>query len=355
MNFEDEFDVVPPEGNVFVNHEINGRSGHLGHALVEYEEGKILAFYPNCSLDEKGHSAVGWMEYKRSEDYGETWSQPYIFQPSLKLLHSEMKYSAMCEKAIVNEKGDIIVYQLICDISNDPQWQPYMVPSYSISRDKGSTWGNLRQIGTCRGRIYDAMYQEGTIFLLLFVNDATVDWTGQTTDHYYSLVVSEDGGENYYERSRIPIPSLHHGYGSMMFLEDGRLIVYNYNLDDEYNLSYVLSEDKGMSWGQAGTTFVAKKIRNPQVVGFEHLYFLHGRSGNNGEQAGNFVLYCSEDGIHWDEGRYLKVRTEGLGAYSNNLVIGKGTSHEKLLIQASHAYKDNQTNILHWQIIKRKV
>ena len=156
---------------------------------------KILAFYPNCSLDEKGHSAVGWMEYKRSEDYGETWSQPYIFQSSLKLLHSEMKYSAMCEKAIVNEKGDIIVYQLICDISNDPQWQPYMVPSYSISRDKGSTWSNLRQIGTRRGRIYDAMYQEGTIFLLLFVNDATVDWTGQTTDHYYSLVVSEDGGE----------------------------------------------------------------------------------------------------------------------------------------------------------------
>ena len=50
-----------------------------------------------------------------------------------------------------------------------------------------------------------------------------------------------------------------------------------------------------------------------------------------------------------------EVRTEGLGAYSNNLVIGKGTSHEKLLIQASHAYKDNQTNVLHWQIIKRKV
>lgn len=163
------------------------------------------------------------------------------------------------------------------------------------------------------------------------------------------------GRIDHYSFASDDIESDYHGYGSMMFLEDGRLIVYNYNLDDEYNLSYVLSEDKGMSWGQAGTTFVAKKIRNPQVVGFEHLYFLHGRSGNNGEQAGNFVLYCSEDGIHWDEGRYLKVRTEGLGAYSNNLVIGKGTSHEKLLIQASHAYKDNQTNVLHWQIIKRKV
>ena len=53
-----------------------------------------------------------------------------------------------------------------------------------------------------------------------------------------------------------------------------------------------------------------QKIRNPQVVGLNICIFFHGRSGNNGEQAGNFVLYCSEDGIHWDEGRYLKVRTQ---------------------------------------------
>lgn len=79
MNFEDEFDVVPPEGNVFVNHEINGRSGHLGHALVEYEEGKILAFYPNCSLDEKGHSAVGWMEYKGQRIMGKHGHSPISF------------------------------------------------------------------------------------------------------------------------------------------------------------------------------------------------------------------------------------------------------------------------------------
>lgn len=61
----------------------------------------------------------------------------------------------------------------------------------------------------------------------------------ETTDHYYSLVVSEDGGENYYERSRIPIPSLHHGYGSMMFLEDGRLIVYKTGIADG---NYVISD-----------------------------------------------------------------------------------------------------------------
>ena len=32
--------------------------GFLINSLLKNE--KILAFYPNCSLDEKGHSAVGW-------------------------------------------------------------------------------------------------------------------------------------------------------------------------------------------------------------------------------------------------------------------------------------------------------
>lgn len=84
---------------------------------------------------------------------------------------------------------------------------------------------------------------------------------------------------------------------------------------------------------------------------------LHKKQGSVTVQlrfARSSVTFCAKRD-NWDEGRYLKVRTEGLGAYSNNLVIGKGTSHEKLLIQASHAYKDNQTNVLHWQIIKRKV
>ena len=44
--------ITPPNppnaGLLFVDHSTNDRSGHLGHALVEYEDGKILAFYPNC-------------------------------------------------------------------------------------------------------------------------------------------------------------------------------------------------------------------------------------------------------------------------------------------------------------------
>jgi hypothetical protein len=75
-----DFTVTPPdppnEGILFVNHKLASRSGHLGHALVEAADGKILAFYADCSDDDEGHSGVGWMECKRSTDGGRTWSKP---------------------------------------------------------------------------------------------------------------------------------------------------------------------------------------------------------------------------------------------------------------------------------------
>jgi hypothetical protein len=77
-NFNITPEKPPNDGILFVEHSQMGRSGNLGHALVEYEDGKLLAFYPNCSDDNKGHSAVGWMEYKRSLDGGETWGDANV-------------------------------------------------------------------------------------------------------------------------------------------------------------------------------------------------------------------------------------------------------------------------------------
>ena len=83
-------------------------------------------------------------------------------------------------------------------------------------------------------------------------------------------------------------------------------------------------------------------------------YFMHGRSGSFGERAnkGHLVLYSSKDGLNWDEGCCLRMRDEGLGAYSNNLVVGSLNPNKpnRLLIQASHAYEQHLTNILHWWI-----
>ena len=92
----------PNQGIMFVNHATIGRSGHLGHALVEYAPGKILAFYPNCSDANDGHNGDGWMEYKRSEDGGHTWSTPQTLVYSKQTYDSDNRRSVLCEKAGTN-------------------------------------------------------------------------------------------------------------------------------------------------------------------------------------------------------------------------------------------------------------
>ena len=50
----------PSEGELFANQEPLRRSGHLGHALVEYEPGKLLAFYASCDAgDPKWNGQIG--------------------------------------------------------------------------------------------------------------------------------------------------------------------------------------------------------------------------------------------------------------------------------------------------------
>ena len=61
------FKITPDGGELFIDHSKTGRGGHLGHAMVEYADNKLLCFYPNCTGDiHEGHSGYGWMEYKRS-------------------------------------------------------------------------------------------------------------------------------------------------------------------------------------------------------------------------------------------------------------------------------------------------
>ena len=142
---------LPNRGFLFVDHSRMGRSGHLGHALVEYQDGKILAFYPNCSDDNGGHSAVGWMEYKRSEDGGESWSEPSVLAYSKNLLDSGQagepstrKLSAFAEKAVLTDKGEIVLFFLVCDISTQTVWSHFQTPTYLISADGGTRGASRR-------------------------------------------------------------------------------------------------------------------------------------------------------------------------------------------------------------------
>lgn len=346
----------PNEGILFVDHSKSNRSGHLGHALVEYEQEKILAFYPNCSADHGGHSAVGWMEFKRSQDGGKTWGSPQVLQFSKELFLKKEGRTAMAEKAVLTGQGEIILFYLICDISENALWQPYWTPLFSRSADGGKTWSDPEPVCPSRGRIYDAVYQDGEIRVLHFANDATVDWTGTTDEHLYELYVSNDEGKTFMKRSTLPMMTKHRGYGSLGRLENGGLIAYVYNRTNEYVLDYVISADGGRTWSGVNTSRFSRKIRNPQFIAFDGKFYMHGRSGAYGEGKGNLILYMSLDGVTWDNGVYLRTLEAGAGAYSNSIVVGSKNAQiqNRLLIQASHAYEDNKTNVLHWWLDRSK-
>lgn len=356
-----DFTVIPqpPALDIFVDHQKTGRSGHLGHAMLQRKDGEIFAFYPNCSSDDpgrhgsSGHSAIGWMDYKRSSDGGATWSDAQPLEYTKKAHDEKKGWCIFTERAIVTDSGAIVLIHVLCDISKDALWEPYLVPTSTRSLDGGETWSQPVNIGEDRGRVYGAAYIDGVIYALKFRNDAEVNFCGSTEDHIYTLYASHDDGASFQPVSDLPFVTLDRGYGTLCRLNDGRMIAYIYHKYDEENLEYVISSDNGKTWSQPEKTFFAKRIRNPQMISFAGGYFIHGRSGTYGpdEGMGHFVIYHSLDGIHWDEGFYLARREHGQGAYSNSIVV-KSPEHgpERLLVQASHAYLEDATNIVHWWI-----
>ena len=292
------------------------------------------------------------MEFKRSCDGGGTWSEPWTLKYSQDMFEEHSGRSAMCEKALLTDENTIVLFYLLCDIRETALWEPYWTPEAARSVDGGLTWEIPVQVGNERGRVYDALYRSGEILALKFCNDATDQWYGTHPEHTYELWSSTDDGLTFTRKSVLPLNTTGKGYGTMEFLSDGALIVYIYNIHDEYNGEYVISRDNGASWMSPAKTRFIKKLRNPQLIRFGNGFLMHGRSGNEGEDAGHLVLYYSPDALHWDEGRYLCLCTAGLGAYSNSIVTGRFTEERalRLYLHASHAYKKNKTNVAAWWV-----
>lgn len=355
-------DNIPNKGILFDDKSKENRSGHLGHAMVEYAPGKILDFFSNCDGDANGgHNGFGWMELRRSEDSGETWTDKEPFPYSKNLYDMNVGVTALCEKAVCTDDGKIIVFNLICDINENNRigWEPFGVPTYVISTDNGKTWSKAEFFGDAPGRIYDVQKKDGVIYVLIQLGKDPVKVATE-----YKLYVSRDNGNTFEERSILPFKRGfcdHTFYGTMGWLPDGKMIVYTYNQlykgelvnIQEYDLPYAISDDDGKTWSEVKYAHFKKRMRNPQLVKFKNTYFMIGRSGSFGieEASGHNIIYCSNDGINWDDGQYLAIRTACWAAYSNTLVVhDKDGNDDKLLIQASYAYDLHKTNILHWWV-----
>lgn len=330
---------------LYIDNEARGRSGHMGHPMLNLGNGIIMDFNSNVSAVRcDGHSGFGWMEYRISEDYGDTFGDFNIVPYTMDVLLDGM-YSAIIEAAVVCDDGTIVAVCNIFSQESSVCCSPYGIPTFIRSCDMGKTWETAKPLSDYEGRVYNARYHDGKIYVLEFCNRNVV---GETENDVYRIFCSCDNGESFYELCVVPFDSTNgRFYGTMQFDTSGNLIVYAYNYKCETELDYAISEDGGKTWIKTGSCYLTKKIRNPQVAILDGQFILHGRESGD---INAFVLYTSEDGIVWDEGHRIVDYHPAISFYSNNVIVNKNGKN-KLLIQYSQTYKESCcVNIYHMWI-----
>lgn len=321
---------------VYADNESRDRSGHLGHAMVLTKTGKLLDFNANTSAyRSNGHSAFGWMEYRVSEDHGVTFSEarpfPFSVDEFLKGRHT-----VSIEKAVCCEDNTVVAFILHNSQKNPVSCEPWGCPLVTRSFDDGETWTEPVPLCEYAGRVYDARYYDGKIYVLENCNDASIFFCGNLPEHQYRLFVSEDFGKTFREESVVDFGGSENlGYGEIIRRADGSLIAYAYNVKDEKNLRYALSRDDGKTWCEHGVCRLDQQIRNPQVNILEGQYILFGRkTADYGA-----VIYTSADGIRWSCGTVLNE--DNVSCYYSNTILldHPGRPGEKrLLVQYSEVY-----------------
>ena len=330
---------------LYIDNEARGRSGHMGHPMLNLGNGRIMDFNSNVSAVRcDGHSGFGWMEYRISEDYGDTFGDFNIVPYTKEILLDGM-YSAIIEAAVACDNGAIVAVCNMFSQKNSVCCNPYGIPTFIRSRDMGKTWETAKSLSNYEGRVYNARYHKGKIYVLEFCNREVV---GETDSDVYRIFCSSDNGESFHELCVVPFNSTKgRFYGTMQFDNDGNLIVYAYNGKCETELDYAISEDGGKTWIETGVCYLAKKIRNPQVAILDGQFILHGREAG---KINAFVLYTSKDGKEWDEGHRIVGYHPAVSFYSNNVIVNKNGKN-KLLVQYSQTYKESCcVNIYHMWI-----
>ncbi len=114
--------------------------------------------------------------------------------------------------------------------------------------------------------------------------------------------------------------------------------------------SFYASTDNGETWGKRSDYLfegrpyennhyymTAKALDDGRFISGKvgDYYFMHGRSGNWGDEPRCLVLYASKDGINWDRGMFHNKKQQTMDSYTANEIIGKydPSIPNRLLIQ----------------------
>ena len=109
---------------------------------------------------------------------------------------------------------------------------------------------------------------------------------------------------------------------------------------------YCISQDGGRTWNGQSLAYLDEKIRDPELARLDGKYYLHGRSGHSREGGHRFVLYQSDDGVHWKNGAIVSGDTRGPDGYSHNCIINKydRNATRELMVLYSIVYSPPRTS-----------
>jgi hypothetical protein len=302
-----------------------GRNSHGGPVCMEYPDGSIVAFHTNAS----DHNLDGWSEYAVSKDGGKTWEKYKRFDYSYEAYRKDQKRPAWVEEGLVTERGTVVLF--VTHFENGRRVKSV----FMRSRDSGSTWTDRGPVDGDYVGYPAAVAVSGSTSYVLFDSVAGP----------HVLYVSTDDGRTWRQRSTLTLDDSK-WYGALCIMGDGRLLAGAYATDDEDHLYYCISEDEGRSWSGQERAHVDKKIRDPELAYIGGKYYLHGRSGHQGQGAHRFVLYQSDDGINWKSGVVVSGQQGGPDGYSHNCIINKydPDTRNELMIEYSIQYSGGDTN-----------
>ena len=304
-----------------------GRNSHGGPVSLQYPNGDLVAFYTNCS----GHNTDGWSEYSVSRDGGRTWNMNNRFAYSYNAYQTDRNYPVCVERGLVTAERDAIVLFISHLVNTGSGGDGRTGSGFMRSTDNGQTWSAYQPLdGNFVGYPVATATEGSTNYVLYDENDFGP----------HVLYVSTDNGLSWNRRSTLTLENAV-WYGTMCFMNDGRLIAGGYKEgDNEHYFFYCISNDHGVTWGPQKKAWLDKRCRNQKIACLGEKYFLCGRSGEEGAYQHQFVMYQSDDGENWDTGIIVNSNTQGSDGYSDVCIIDKGEGAE-LMVVYSIAYRDD--------------
>lgn len=301
------------------------RCSHGGPVCMEYADGTLVAFYANTS----SHNIDGWSEQAFSKDGGKTWDKYHPFPYSQEAYKKDSNRPVWIEEGLVTEKGTAVLFLT--------HFEKKVRAGNSIMRsdDHGKTWSDPKPFSNKAIGYPAAVATSGVVNYVLF----------DCLNGDYELYVSTDDGQTWTKRSTLPLQK-DAWYGGMCVMKDGRLLAGAYVSSDENQFYYCISQDGGCTWSRQEKAYLDKKIRDPELAYLNGKYYLHGRSGQSGDDSRRFVIYQSNDGIRWKNGLIVSGDKAHPDGYSHNCIINKydKDTPNELMILYSIVYSPPRTS-----------